>query len=144
MRVLRMREKLKTWLIVAGCLLCTGVLVAVSVRGMGGSTEEQLDKMTHEERQFCLQSLWQITTNSTRSDVIRMLGSPSRDLGLKVNWWVKLGQERSRVGVFFTAAGYADEVVLDGGSGRFYYCRSVAEHTDSTSTSGQSSQAGAE
>ena len=137
-----MNKNLKTFLIVASCVLGVVALVAFSVRGMGGSPQEQLKKMTPEEREFCLQELWQITTNSTRSEVLQMLGSPSRDLGMKVNWWIKLGQNKSRVGVYFTTAGRADQVVLDGGPGRFYYCRDVADHTNDKLTSSQQSPGG--
>lgn len=126
-----MNPKLKKSLIVAASVLGCVLVVALSVSGMGGTPAEQLSKMSPEERAFCLQILWKIKTTSTRSDVEALLGEPSRDLvGLKVNWWVKLGTHKARVGVYFTTDGLADEVILDGGSGRYYYSWKVAEHSD--------------
>jgi hypothetical protein len=136
-----MNPKLRKLLKIAACVLVCGAVVALSVRGMGGTAEEQLRKMTPEEREFCLHTLSQITSRSTRSDVIGLLGQPSRDLGLKVNWWVTLGQRRARVGVYFTPAGVVDEVVLDGGPGRYYYSRKVTRKADGGAPGSQQSEA---
>ena len=35
-----------------------------------------------------------------------------------------------RVGVLFSSSGHAEQVVLDGGPGRFYYSRNVKDHKE--------------
>ena len=87
----------------------------------------QLAQMLPEERQFCLETLWSIDTNSTERDVLALLGKPSRSLKYKKNWWVILGGKKDRVGVYFDTSGHATKIVLDGGTGRFYYQRNVID-----------------
>ncbi len=86
--------------------------------------------MVPEEQEYCLRVLWQIKPDWTKAQVTQLLGSPSRDMGLKTNWWVILGNKKDRVGVYFTTSGLASEVVLDGGPGRFYYHRPVTDHQE--------------
>lgn len=78
--------------------------------------------MSDAEKNFCLETLSKITTRHSQDEVISLLGKPHRNiLGLKMNWWVELGEHKDRVGVYFSPRGTAAEVVLDGGQGRFYY-----------------------
>lgn len=88
----------------------------------------QLKTMSPAERDFCLKTLWRIDSSSTERDVLALLGPPSRSLKYHKTWWVNLDGRASRAGVFFNTAGFADEVVLDGGVGRFYYRRRVKDH----------------
>lgn len=99
---------------------------------MFGGPEEQLARMEPPEREFCLTVLSQITSSSTKSEVLQLLGSPSRDLGLKTNWWIRLGDRRDRIGVYFDTSKNATGVVLDGGPGRFYYTRDLDEEAEKT------------
>lgn len=96
--------------------------------GFSGNPDKQLQKMLPAERDFCERILWQIDSSSSERDVLALLGRPSRSLKFKKNWWVQLGGKKDRVGVYFNTSGMATEVVLDGGMGRFYYRRKVAEH----------------
>lgn len=78
-------------------------------------------EMEPEERKYCLETLSRIHAESSFDDVVEILGKPDRNiLNSKLNWWVKLGDRKSRVGVFF-GSGKANRIVLDGGPGRFYY-----------------------
>jgi len=88
----------------------------------------QLARMSPAEREFCLEVLWQIDSSSTERDVLAILGAPSRSLKYTKNWWVTLDGRKDRAGVLFDSSGYAEEVVLDGGFGRFYYSRKVKDH----------------
>jgi len=84
------------------------------------------DSVPEAEQEYIDKVLSKITKNSTKEEVIKLLGEPSRDLGWKLNWWVKINDKNSRVGVFFTSEGGAvEKVVLDGGMGRFYYCKEL-------------------
>ncbi len=101
---------------------------AVNAAGNVDNPDAQLENMHPVEREFCENILWQINSSSTERDVLALLGQPSRDRKYKKNWWVELGGKRDRVGVYFNLQGFATEVVLDGGIGRFYYRRKVTEH----------------
>jgi hypothetical protein len=83
----------------------------------------QLTRMTPAEREYCLKTLWRIDSSSSERDVLAILGAPSRSLKYKKNWWVNLGGREDRVGVLFDSSGHAEELILDGGLGRFYYRR---------------------
>ena len=84
------------------------------------------DKVPEAEQEYIDKVLSKITKTSTKEEVIKLLGEPSRDLGWKLNWWVKIDNKDSRVGVFFTSEGNAiEKIVLDGGIGRFYYCKEL-------------------
>jgi len=84
------------------------------------------DNVPEAEQEYIDKILSKITKNSTKEEVITLLGEPSRDLGWKLNWWVKINDKNSRVGVFFTSeGGVLEKVVLDGGMGRFYYCKEL-------------------
>ena len=74
-----------------------------------------------EEQKYIDEVLSKITKDSSKEDVIELLGTPSRDSGLKVNWWVTINGQESRVGVYFSLSGNANRINLDGGPGRFYY-----------------------
>ena len=81
-----------------------------------------LAAMSPAERRFCAEILNSITAESTKQDILTMLGKPSRSiLGKKLNWWVKIDEKKDRIGVYFSSSDKPTGVVLDGGWGRFYY-----------------------
>lgn len=82
-----------------------------------------MDKeMPPAETEYLKNVLSKITANSTKDDVINILGQPSRDLGLKVNWVVTIHGKKSRIGVYFSVTtGRATTINFDGGTGRFYF-----------------------
>jgi hypothetical protein len=104
------------------------ILDFINTAGDTSDPNAQLATMLPAERQFCEQVLWQIDSSSTERDVLALLGPPSRSLKFKKNWWVELDGKKDRVGVFFNTSGFATDVVLDGGTGRFYYKRDVKDH----------------
>lgn len=112
--------------------IALGFLVYFSTRGMFGSPEEQLARMEPAEREFCLTVLSQITASTTKDEVLQLLGNPSRDLGLKTNWWIRLGDRKDRIGVYFDTSKNATQVVLDGGPGRFYYSPNLSKEPENT------------
>ena len=83
------------------------------------------DTIPAEEQNYIDTVLSQITAETTKNDAIALLGQPDRDLVSKVNWWVNIAGQNSRVGIYFSSSGTANEVVLDGGTGRFYYRKSL-------------------
>ena len=93
------------------------VLVLIKIISSG------MDKpMPEAENKYLNDVLSEINSNSSREEVIKLLGEPSRDMDLKVNWWVTLNGQKSRVGVYFSASDKkATEISFDGGMGRFYY-----------------------
>ena len=123
-------KKILKWIIPAVVILTIAftILDFMNTAGDTGDPDAQLASMLPGERQYCEQVLWQIDSSSTERDVLALLGSPSRSLKYKKNWWVQLDGKRDRVGVFFNTSGFATDVVLDGGSGRFYYKRDVKDH----------------
>jgi hypothetical protein len=99
------------------------VLIFANVVINGGS-----DEIPPEEQWYIDTVLSQITSETTKEEVIELLGKPSRDLALKLNWWVSIANRKSRVGVYFSSTtGKAQEIVLDGGGGRFYYRKTLTE-----------------
>ncbi len=79
-----------------------------------------------EEKAYIDNVLSKITVDSTKTDVISLLGEPSRDLGLKVNWWITINGNKNRIGVYFSGTdGKATRINFDGGVGRFYYCKDL-------------------
>ncbi|WP_326513814.1 hypothetical protein [Clostridium intestinale] len=75
-----------------------------------------------KEQEYIYEVLDKINADSSKEDVIKLLGEPDRNLGLKVNWWVTVDGNKDRVGVYFSeTTGKATAVNFDGGSGRFYY-----------------------
>lgn len=126
-------KKFFLWMVFV-IIVLTFVFTILDFRNTAGDTgdpDSQLARMLPPEREFCEQVLWKIDSSSTERDVIALLGKPSRSLKFKKNWWVKFGENKDRVGVYFNTAGLATEVVLDGGTGRFYYRRKVTDHEDS-------------
>lgn len=123
-------KKVLRWVIGATVMLVIvfTILDFINTAGDTGDPNAQLATMLPAERQFCEQVLWQIDSSSTERDVLTLLGPPSRSLKFKKNWWVELDGKKDRVGVFFNASGFATDVVLDGGTGRFYYKRDVKDH----------------
>ena len=115
-----------------------GILLAVLVFGaefvfFSGNTsnpEEQLGRMSPDEREYCEKTLGQITSAWSDDEVEKLLGKPSRDLSLKKNWWVTFDDRRSRVGVYFNSKGNATEIVFDGVG--FYYRRPVPSVSEPT------------
>ena len=86
------------------------------------------DEVPPEEQKYIDSVLSRISTETTREDVISLLGTPYRDLGGKVNWWIEIDGQKSRVGVYFSHEGKATEIVLDGGTGRYYYRKDLTEY----------------
>ena len=112
-------------------LLAIAVLTIYDFFNTAGDIDRpdlQLARMLPAEREFCIKTLWQIDSSSTERDVLAILGAPSRSLKFKKNWWVTLDGRQDRVGVYFNSSGFADEVVLDRGPGRFYYRRHAKDH----------------
>ena len=125
-------KKILKWIIPAVVILTVlfTILDFVNTVGDTGGPDAQLASMLPGERQFCERVLWQIDSSSTKRDVLALLGKPSRGLKFKKNWWVELDGKKDRIGVFFNTSGFATDVVLDGGPGRFYYTRAVKEHEE--------------
>jgi hypothetical protein len=74
------------------------------------------DDIPAEEQNYIDTVLSQITSETTKEEAIGLFGKPSRDLVLKVNWWVSIDSRNSGVGIFFSETnGKAEEIVLDGG-----------------------------
>lgn len=89
------------------------------ILGKATWTEETIPA---EEQYYIDTILSQITTESTKEEAIVLLGKPDRDHVYKVNWWVSIEGRKSRVGIYFSpSTGKANEIVLDGGMGKFYY-----------------------
>ena len=105
-------------------LLLVVILFLFIWAGVAGIADIDYD-ISAEEQIYIDTVLAQITAETTREEAIALLGPPDRDLFLKVNWWVSVYGRSSRVGVYFSTAGKANEVVLDGGAGRFYYRKSL-------------------
>lgn len=82
-----------------------------------------------EERQYIDSVLSHVTAETTKAESIELLGTPSRDLLVRVNWWVSIAGRKSRIGISFSGdTGLAEEIVLDGGPGRFYYTKDLTEN----------------
>ncbi len=104
-------------------IFITVLIFAGSITGMIAGTNEAIPK---EEQNYIDTVLSQITTETTKEDAIVILGKPDRDLFAKTNWWVNIGGRNSRIGIYFSiATGTANEIVLDGGTGRFYYRKTL-------------------
>jgi hypothetical protein len=74
------------------------------------------------ERQYINEVLNKITADSSKEDIITLLGDPTRDLGLKVNWMVTINGNEDRIVVYFSGTtGKATGISFDVGTGRFYY-----------------------
>ena len=79
-----------------------------------------------EEKVYLDNVLSKITPDSSKTDVIKLLGYPSRDNELKVNWEVIINGNRNRIGMFFSSkTGKATRIDFDGGIGRFYYRKNL-------------------
>ena len=123
-------RKLIWWVLIVAPFAIAGLTVFdfFNTAGDIDRPDLQLARMGPEERAFCEKTLWQIDSSCTERDVVAILGVPSRSLKYKKNWWVKLDGRQDRAGVWFDASGFAQDVVLDGGPGRFYYRRKVKEN----------------
>jgi hypothetical protein len=118
------------WALILAPILIIG-LTAYDLFNTAGDVDKpdlQLARMSPAERDFCLTMLWQIDSSSTERDVLAILGAPSRSVKYKKNWWLTLDGRQDRAGVMFDSSGFAEEVILDGGPGRFYYRRYVKDH----------------
>lgn len=82
------------------------------------------DPVPDKEQEYIDNILSQITKDTTKNELIELLGEPSRDLGFKINWWIEIEEKKSRVGVFIKN-NQIKQVVLDGGPGRFYYSKDI-------------------
>lgn len=106
------KSKLRKGIVI--CLVIVALFI-FSSRGMK-------DKIPTEEQGYIDTVLVQITSESTKEEVFELLGKPSRNIGLKINWNVIINEKKSRIGVYFSPEEEkATKVVLDGGVGRFYY-----------------------
>lgn len=106
------KSKLLRWVIIFIVVLVVFIFCS---RGMNSS-------IPNEEQEFIDTVLVQINFESTLAEIIELLGEPSRNLGLKVNWVVTINEKESRIGVYFSSkTGTATTVNFDGGVGRFYY-----------------------
>lgn len=84
------------------------------------------EEIPPSEKDYINTVLVKITADSNKEDVIRLLGEPDRDLGLKVNWWVNINGNNNRIGVYFSSTtGKATGINFDGGRGRFYYTKDL-------------------
>jgi hypothetical protein len=122
-------RKLIRWALIAAPFAIAGLTVIDFFNAAGDldRPDLQLARMGPEERDFCEKTLWQIESSCTEGDVLAVLGAPSRSLKFKKDWWVKLDGRQVQAGVWFDASGFAADVVLDGGPGRFYYRRKVKD-----------------
>ena len=97
------------------------IMIIVTTGGFTGMN----DTIPTDEQGYIDTVLSQITTETTIEGAVDLLGTPDRNLGLKVNWLVTIAERNSRVGVYFSVSGKANDIVLDGGPGRFYYRKSL-------------------
>lgn len=106
------RNKLIKWLIIIVILSIAFVFYS---QGMS-------NEMPEAEKAYLDNVLNKVTPESTKQDVIDLLGDPDRDLGFKVNWRVLINGNESRIGVYFDGtSGKATQMNFDGGTGRFYF-----------------------
>lgn len=92
------------------------VIILVAYSNIGSN-----DEMSPEESQYRDELLKVITINSTKKELVNYLGEPVKDIGLKTTWSVCINEYKDRLTVYFSSDGKANELILDGGSGRFYY-----------------------
>ncbi|MDR1193846.1 MAG: hypothetical protein LBK98_06765 [Peptococcaceae bacterium] len=103
-------------------------LLFFAVVFLGSAINPGNDDIPAEEQIYIDTVLARVTAETTKEEAIELLGKPSRDLVLKVNWWVVIANRNSRVGIYFSGTtGKAEEVVLDGGWGKFYYTKTLGE-----------------
>jgi hypothetical protein len=114
--------------LIAGWIPLATFAIILSVGMISGGINVENDDIPAEEQLYIDTVLSQITSETTKEEAIELLGKPSRDLVLKVNWWVSIDGRNSRIGVYFSSAtGKAEDVILDGGWGRFYYRKALIE-----------------
>jgi len=99
-----------------------GPIKALTLHNVKVSEENivEINKMEFKEREYLINKLGKIRKGMSRDEVVKLLGPPSRDLPQKVNWWVHPDKKDIRAGVYFWN-NRATDVVLDGGTGSFYY-----------------------
>lgn len=110
------KRNIRKWVVIIFVLV---VMIFFSTRGMN-------EKVPVSEQAYIDTVLSQITTQSQMTDVVHLLGEPSKNMGLKTNWWVEIKGKQSRVTVYFSeTTGCATEIILSGGPGRFYYRKAI-------------------
>ncbi|GKX29218.1 hypothetical protein SH1V18_16980 [Vallitalea longa] len=103
-------KKIYKWMIIGIIMLS---VIVYSIRGMNS-------KIPLEEQSYIDTVLLQIDADTTRDDVMDILGKPSKSLGNKVDWNVIINGKRITISVYFSH-GNATRINFDGGVGRFYY-----------------------
>lgn len=100
---------------------------AMSLHGVALSQESvgEILKMSQMEKSYLINTLGQISQQSSKEAVKVLLGKPSRDIslegiGTKLNWWICIEKSAARVGVWFDPEGNAIEVALEA-IGKYYY-----------------------
>lgn len=108
--------------LLTGLLITTNALAETILHDVKISEENirEIQKMTEKEKEYLFDELNKIKKDMTRNEVIKILGTPDRNLPQKANWWVQPDQKKIRVGIYFWND-KATDVVLDGGWGSFYY-----------------------
>lgn len=112
MLVIKKKKKIVKWVIAIVALIS---IVNISTKGMN-------DEIPVDEQEYIDDLLGRISVNSSKTDVIEILGNPTKDLGLKINWKIDINGEVTRVVVYFNVVtGNAKSIAFDGGPGRYYY-----------------------
>lgn len=109
---IKIHKKVYKWIIIT---IILSAVVVYSVRGM--NTE-----IPPEEQQFINTILLHVNEDSSKDEVMDILGEPSKSIGDKVDWNVMINGKRTTISVYFAhKTGYATRINFDGGVGRFYF-----------------------
>lgn len=132
--LVRVNTRLKTRL----GFSCT-ITVAPPKKTSPLSKLEPIEKMNDDEKRYFNATFGTISKESTEEEVIGIFGPPSRRVvidgtGIKDNWWICVGGNNARLGVWFSSKGNAVHVVWDSmvpnNSNQFYYYQHLTEDKD--------------